>query len=711
MKPKKAKFSLGPGGIKGFFLEHVEKMVLGLVLVVVVLFVYFGSTVETFPDSKTPATLQQTVARATSTLEAKSWEKVKETILPPPIDNPIVIRVSEKDFPLRTMDERILPSRTKRRDPDLYPPVNLEVEAMVAAVGMLPNEEEIPAIDLRYEEMIERQQAPLEPEEPLTGKKKKKKSRESEPDLLGDAARGMGALGGIKAPRQFSEEDREELMRNGARPSTQAIAHSRNIISLKALIPFQKQLLEYQEALAGNPQYVSEERDVPTYVFFKVERADVTADPNADPATLKWQLLSTVAARNLPYIETAQWETIPEELVDPSAVLSATERFGALTLPVPPALLVDLKKLAGHTEIDWASSLAEGAYGTEGKKTDDKKGTEEGPDTVEGPEGPEGPDAIGPGVGVGPGVRPYPGMRGEGRGGGMVRGPGSRGGYDQYSSSQEVVYKLFRFIDFDVEREHKYRYRVSLMLEDPNHPQLPLAAAGAPVSRDGSGGGIGNDPPVASLDKAVEERLRELKKEEDKTGKRKWYRETDFSEASPVITVPNPLQFVGGTVSPAREVPIAGTFARVAAGEASAKTLVVQWDDQYATNVVAEEEVQRGATINFTKDSEALHPIKLEYVELKDYPIRTDALVVDIRGGERLPGGTATSPQNAPGEVALIDHSGKLIVLNEADDIKDWHRYGKVEPIIIEEPKPEDDPSAGERDLMPTRPTRSRRGS
>jgi hypothetical protein len=707
MKPKKGKFSFGPGGIKGFFLEHVEKMVLGLVLVVVVLFVYFGSTVETFPDTKTPATLQQTVARANTAMETKSWEKVKETILPPPIDNPIVIRVSEKDFPLRTMDERILPSRTKRRDPDLYPPINLEVETMVAAVAMLPNEEEIAPIDLRYEEMIERQQAPLEPEEPLTTKKKKKKSRESESDLLGDTARGMGALGGLKTPRQFSEEDREELMRNGARASTQAIAHSRNIISLKALIPYQKQLLEYQEALAGNPQYVNEERDTPSYVFFKVERADVTADPTADPKTLKWVLLSTVSARNLPYIEKAQWETIPEELVDPAAVIAATERFGALTLPVPPALLVDLRKLAGHAEIDWASTLSEAAYGTDGKKTDDKKGTtEEGPDAAM--EGPEGPEVEGPGM-LGPGIRPTPGMRGEGRGGGMIRGPSGRGGYDGSSTSQEVVYKLFRFIDFDVEREHQYRYRVSVMLEDPNHPQLPAAGAGVATSRDGSGGGIGNDPPVASLDKVVEERLRELKKEEDKTGKRKWYRETEFSEASPIITVPTPLQFVSGNVSAAREIPIAGTFARVAAGEATAKTLVVQWDDEYATNVVAEEEVQRGTTVNFTKDAEALHPIKLEYVELKDYPIQTDALVVDIRGGDRLPGGTATNPQNSPGEVALIDHSGRLIVINEANDIKAWHRYGKVEPIRIEEPKPEDSPSSGERDLLPTRPRSNRR--
>ena len=710
MKPKKSKLSLGPGGIKGFFVEHVEKIVLGIVLLAVVGFVYFGSTVETFPESKTPATLLQTVQQATNKMETPSWDKVKETVLPPSIDNPIVIRVTPEQFSIRTMDPPIQPSRSKRRDPKIYAPTQLEVAAMVAGVGMIPGEEEIAAIDLKYDEMVLRQQAPLvAPEEdPAAKKKKKRPGRDREMDILGEAAANLGGAGGILQPRVLSEEDREEILRNGARVSTQAIARTRNIISLKALIPYQKQLLEYQDALAGVPQYVKEERDVPTYVFFKVERADVTDDPNADPAKLKWVLLSTAAARNLPFVEKAEWEVIPEELVDPSAVLPETDRFGALTLPVPPAVLTDLRTLAGHTEVAWAKDINEGLAGSETTKTGTKKGDspEEGPDAVM--EGPESPDMAAPGTERVPGGgRPTPGIR-EGR---MSSGRGGRsGGYESGSTNPDAVYKLFRFIDFDVQRGRLYRYRVNVMLEDPNHPQVPTNASVSPSGRDGSGA-VGNDPPVVSLDKEVEQRLRDLKKEEDKTGKRKWYRETEWSEPSPIISVPDPLQFVGGTVSAAREQPIAGTFARVAVGEATAKTLVVQWDDAYATNVVTEEEVQRGDTLNFVKDADALHPIKLEYVELKDYPTRTDSVVVDIRGGERLPGSSSANPQTAPGQVAIVDHTGKLIVLNEADDLKDWHRHGKVDPITVEAPRPEET-SEGERgfsDLTPPR-SKTRRG-
>lgn len=696
MKPKKAsKLSLGPGGLKGFFFEHVEKMVLAAVLVVVVCFVYFGSKVETFPQTKTPDTMMQIVNNAGINIEKKSWEKVKETILPPSIDNPIVINVREEDWKWRALDERIQPSRTKRRDPDIYPPVQLEVEAMVAGVGMVPGEEEIAPIDLRYNEMIERQQAPVEV--PESTKKKKKKGRDEE-DLLGAAAEGMGAAGALQQVRVLSDEEREELTLHAARVSSTAIARSRNIVALKALIPYQKQLLEYQDALAGNPQFVNDERDTPTYVFFKVERADVTDNPNADPKTLKWQLLSTVSARNLPFVPKAEWDVIPDELVDPTAVLPATDRFGALTLPVPPAVLTDLRKLAGHAEIAWAN-----VYGGEGPAAvaaDDGKKKAEGPDMVEGPEDPD--SALSP-MNEGPGGY-RPGMRGEGS-------SRYRGGYDESSGSTDpknVVYKLFRFIDFDVQRGRQYRYRVNVMLEDPNHPQLPTNTTGtASVGREGAGGGIGNDPPPASLDKTVEERLRELKKEEEKTGKRKWYRETDWSEASSVVSINDPMQFVGGSVSPPREQPIAGTMARVAASEAVAKTIVVKWDDEYATNVVTQEDVQRGSTLNFTKDAEALHPVKLEYVELKDYRTRTDAVVVDIRGGERLPGSTNKDPMTSPGQVAVIDHTGKLVVLDEAKDLKSWHRYGKVEPIKIEEPKVEES-SESERDLIES-PRRTRR--
>jgi hypothetical protein len=709
MKPKKSKFSFGPGGIKGFFLEHVEKMVLGAVLVLVLAFVYFGSTVETLPQSKTPASLQQAVETAKTRMLTPTWAKVKEKELPPSIDNPIVINTKPDDFQLVTFNERIQPVRTKRRDPNIFAPIKPEAYAVTAPVAMVPVEEEIMPIDAAYLAMLERQQQPVEQPvpEPDTKKKKKKKPAGHDDPLEGVMTRGMGG-NAVNGPRQLGEEERAELQAMQARVSNNAVARSRNIISFSALLPYKKQLLEYQDALGGKD--FKEERDVPTYVFIKVQRADVTNNPTADPKTLTWQTLSITVARNLPYVTKAEWESIPEELVDPNVVLTASERFGVqtmLTLPVPPVLLTDMKKLAGHSEIGWANALL--GQGVAGQANPEVKAVApvEGPDAPEGPDGPDNEPGGRPGIneGVRPGFRPG----GPGPGGPIMPREGRRGmggGGASFNPNEEVTYKLIRWVDFDVQRGHQYRYRTCVMLEDPNHPQVDKragAGGGVGIGREGPSAN-GNDPLPSSLDKTVEQRLRELKKDEDKTGKRKWYRETEWSEPTAVVTAPDPVTYVGGTVTSGREQQVPGTGAFVATTEPIGKTLVVKWDDALATNVVAQDDVQRGSVLNFTKDAEALHPIKLEYVELKDYSMKTDGLVVDVRGGERLPGGDSKNVLHAPGEMALIDEKGRLVVMSEYDDIKLWHRYGKVEPKKVEEPEPEV-PAI----IEPTRPPKSGR--
>lgn len=768
---KASKLSLGPGGMKGFLFNHVEKIVLGATLLLVVAFVYFGSAVETFPQNESPATLRDVIKRATDNIEnVQTWNTVKQELVPPSITNPLAIRITERDVPLAELNPRIIPSRTKRRDPELYPPTQPEVVAMVAPVAMIGGEEEVPPLD---ELLLAKQQGPegaygLVGESPLqkktpTSKKKKRRSGPGGSYGPGAYEEDMEAptAEAVKPPRVLDEEDRQELLALSAGgsgggyggggggysgggytggPSATGsagmpLSRIRNIVAVKFLIPFKKQWQEYEDALKGNPQYVNEQRDMPKYVFFKVERADVTDDPNADPATLKWELQSTNNALKLPFAKDAEWASIPPELIDPAAI-AAPEQLASghptmqLTLPVPPVLLSDVKKLAGHSEINWAMT----GYGTEGPGMQPNT---EGPEDVapEGPEGPENPENALAGA-TGPGGYGPMGERGGGYSGGSAYGPpggyggGYSGGYGSgagggYGGNPALLptYKLFRYIDFDVQPGRKYRYRVALTLEDPNHPRLPDAmATGSGASTYGGAGGPGAEygggtgsttvePNPASLDKDVEARLRELAKTEKKNGDRRmWYRETDWSEPSPVVQLPEPIKYLGGAVVAARPTQVGSAYLTL--NEPTAKTIVVDLDDRYAAEVFAEEEVQRGSVLNFTKDAEALHPLKLEFVDLKEHPFETDALVVDIRGGEKLPGGDVKNPIYAPGEIALIDHSGRLVVQSEASDLKLWHRYGKIEPKI-EETKPEEEyPGAlpGEGERRP-RSSGSRRGS
>ena len=66
---KKPKFSLGQGGLQGFFLQHVEKIVLGVVLLIVGLFLYSGYGLEGYKHEKTPIDLKATTNSAREKME------------------------------------------------------------------------------------------------------------------------------------------------------------------------------------------------------------------------------------------------------------------------------------------------------------------------------------------------------------------------------------------------------------------------------------------------------------------------------------------------------------------------------------------------------------------------------------------------------------------------------------------------------------------
>ena len=88
---------------------------------------------------------------------------------------------------------------------------------------------------------------------------------------------------------------------------------------------------------------------------------------------------------------------------------------------------------------------------------------------------------------------------------------------------------MVRFFDLTVKPGKSYRYRVRVMLEDPNRPHDPKA-----------------DPDKGILHPTVIERLEQVATDDEnylkRTGKprRTYYRVTDWSEPSNVVTVAQP---------------------------------------------------------------------------------------------------------------------------------------------------------------------------
>ena len=151
----------------------------------------------------------------------------------------------------------------------------------------------------------------------------------------------------------------------------------------------------------------------------------------------------------------------------------------------------------------------------------------------------------------------------------------------------------------------RYVYRVCLALRNPN--------LGVPASK---------------LAKP------ELAKEE--------YLKTKWSEPTAIIPMPQDTRVLAVSVKPGKPNV-----------EPSSQVMLTKWVQKDGSEVFKEFTVARGQVANFSVGDE-------------DY--NSDVTIVDLRGGERIPGGRRGSDLKAIGEILLLDPNGTLIVRNELDD-------------------------------------------
>lgn len=240
---------------------------------------------------------------------------------------------------------------------------------------------------------------------------------------------------------------------------------------------------------------------------------------------------------------------------------------------------------------------------------------------------------------------------------------GGYAGTGMISFRPRVEYLLVRFFDFTAEPGRKYRYRVQLLLEDPNHPQDYRL-----------------EPNERTLDDTTKERLKQIVAEEQKDKNRRLYvRRTDWSAPSEVVSVAPADRVLAGPVELPRSLEIPKTTFSVPMDEPKAKVMSIVWDATHAADVPGMQEVYRGSVLNFKSEAAVVHPISLVYKALPDFEFDTNRVVLDIRGGEPLPCTEHDDPLTAPGELILLDADGNLIVRNELDDENDFRRNSPPE--------------------------------
>jgi len=198
-----------------------------------------------------------------------------------------------------------------------------------------------------------------------------------------------------------------------------------------------------------------------------------------------------------------------------------------------------------------------------------------------------------------------------------------------------VDYLLLRFFDFTVEPGKRYKYRVQLVLADPNFamPRDTLA------------------PEV--LDRHAKETQAARA---NKTARVDMRRVEGWSDASPTAGIP-----LAGSV---KLVDIKPASSEKINDEPVAQMLVesVDYDEKRnAIQAANKKELRRGNVANMVEDAWYIGEGWID--EWPDFRFVTGMTVLDMDGGKKL-----TRDYTSPGRVLMMGPAGELYIRNELDD-------------------------------------------
>jgi hypothetical protein len=364
-------------------------------------------------------------------------------------------------------------------------------------------------------------------------------------------------------------------------------------VTLLALVPYERQAAEYSRVFQ-NAQFKSAAQDVPNYVAFEVQRALV------------------VAGEDEP-----QWQK-----VDVPAMIGATlSRWdnGNVKDPTPaevvlPALCEPLPSVSGRTFEPYEVVHPRIVAWMENRPEDKP--------AAGGPPRPQPPPR--PGPAAGPRQPAF---------GGFGQQPGSAAPEPQpeqldasTAAPARLVHRLFRFMDFGVRSDETYRYRIRLVLANPNLNIAPQYLAA---------------PKLGAGD----------------------VRYTDWSAPSEPVRIPSDYYFLAGEVKP-----------RSGLNEPAATLKIRRW---MPGNIGLEltalvDKLNLGQLLDFTQ-----RPGVAPGGQQHEVDFTSGGLLVDVTGGDGL---APNDRLKAPGEMLVMDANGRLSIRSQFSDNVAFNSAGGVAP-------------------------------
>jgi hypothetical protein len=469
-----------------------------------------------------------------------------------------------------------------------------------------------------------------------------------------------------------------------------------------AKVPIREQLKLYQDAFekarGGDPT-----RDFPSYEGFFIERAEVLPGKELDwkpvPLYDGQRKGQASIASNKPLTSEPDKHVIAKPAFDKLAeaatnfwaggisqdVIDARFAEYPLTLPLPPLvgrqwgseathpdipLAIDTPPLEPETDLTEQltpeqKAAQEKATSGFGSRAGTQGTTPGGPGAIYGarpggefsrPGGPmmqrsfggeRGPGGMGPG-GMAGRFMPRGGEFGPGGPGGegSFRGGGAGQMAGQHTTlPKSVDFYLLRFFDFSVEPGKRYRYRVKLVLSDPNY----------------------NLPQGVIAQEVQERQAKEAAAARAAKTEKPFFRIVDkWSDPSPIVGIP----MAGNVRLASVRVPAAEKV-----NDEPTATMLVEAFDVDATGspiqTAVERELRRGFVANMVQDAEYLvDPTMID--TFPSFKFMTGMTLLDVDGGSKIPQG---KDYTVPARALIMGPAGELYIRSELNDKTDIQNH------------------------------------
>ena len=699
---KLPKLDLSKEGLSRFWLHHAEKLVLGISAILLGVFGWLGFSTPRY-SAKTPKQVVDLASQVGSYIESpQSWDQMKnyrvaDTSAPSRIEKASGFDVESAKYKHDLLVGPVVKMLGLRSDPVIRP-----VEDLVARSGTFPiyYPEKTPD-KLRVLPRADVDVADKTVPEKVASKNAPKFDPNAPGRMLTDLQ--LREMPGVR-PRNLNSNKSSGTFEFGG---STAGTFVRDIVVVTGLIPYENQYAEFQKAFA-NAQGYYPKRDKPSYRMLQIQRREEGGE---------WVDISRQVMSDAKQTAPLNDSFVPD-VIDPKYYYAPITGGDPITADIPPILMMDYRQFISHPKVPLRQmvptalkrefSLAEEEEVAEVPVAEEKEEQEFDPLSAGGEKKKDGEK-------VRDKSKEEKLQRLEKEEKLEVEKIGSRIEYEKYGNriKPAAPYKLVRFFDLRPPKGKRVQYRVRLWMEDPNDPDVMELSGIKRASEDadkrdnvtigsagleGGGGGeeaskvgdLGEDglePDIdlskvkeilveqPMLDASVRARLAkrvedpDLPKDFDST---EHQIATPWSiETAPVLVGAENFKLFAGKADEPPTLRIDNV--KVPRAESSVSMVAATMSRDLNTMVPAWREVRRGDLVNFiAKKAHVLNPVDQTVRVYEDAEIDTNAVVVDLQGGEKLDIKGAKMEFFAPTEVLVMDAQGNFQLRNEMADYRGY---------------------------------------